>query len=164
MTRTGIAKTAVIIRNGTTQTFVTMNEKLSETPSVAHEPQTSQAVSNYIRPQARKLHDPDVNFEEYHYYAKKTREEQDALPSPKSQWTKLIKGKKEGPDDGSDLHQPDVNLGDPQMRLTITDEEWTNASRAFRTASWGAGFYLVFEIRQMHFSSTLLIPGVIDHH
>ena len=119
-----------------------MTEKSDESPSVVQEPQTGQ-TSTYIRPQARKLHDPDVNFEEYHYYANKTRQEQDGMPSPKSQWTKLLRGKKQGADDGSDLHQPDVNLGDPQMRLTITDEEWTNASRAFRTASWGAGFYLV---------------------
>lgn len=28
-------------------------------------------------------------------------------------------------------------------RLEISDEEWTNASRAFRTASWGACFYLI---------------------
>lgn len=141
-----------------------MNEKSSDSPSVVHEPQTGHATSTYIRPEARKLHDPDVNFEEYHYYAKKTREEQDAMASPKSQWTKLIKGKKEGPDDGSDLHQPDVNLGDPQMRLTITDEEWTNASRAFRTASWGAGFYLVRGILNNLSLFNLLIFGVIDYH
>lgn len=141
-----------------------MNEKSSDSPPVVHEPQTGLATSTYIRPQARKLHDPDVNFEEYHYYAKKTREEQDAMPSPKSQWKRLISGKKESQDDGSNLHQPDVNLGNPQMRLTITDEEWTNASRAFRTASWGAGFYLVLEIHQILLFPVLLIYHVIDHH
>lgn len=32
-----------------------------------------------IRPQQRALHDPSIEFEEYHYYAKKTRAEEDAL-------------------------------------------------------------------------------------
>lgn len=32
-----------------------------------------------IRPQHRLLHDPAVTFEEYHYYAIKTRAEEDAL-------------------------------------------------------------------------------------
>jgi hypothetical protein len=33
----------------------------------------------YISPQQRLLHDPEVTFEEYHYYALKTRAEEDAL-------------------------------------------------------------------------------------
>ena len=33
----------------------------------------------YISPQQRLLHDPKVMFEEYHYYALKTRAEEDAL-------------------------------------------------------------------------------------
>ena len=32
-----------------------------------------------IRPQHRLLHDPAVTFEEYHYYALKTRAEEDSL-------------------------------------------------------------------------------------
>lgn len=68
------------------------------------------------------------------------------MVSPKSQWSNLLSGKKSN--DGAhqeqhDLHQASGNLADQQLRLTITDEEWTNASRAFRTASWGAAFYLV---------------------
>jgi hypothetical protein len=31
---------------------------------------------NLIRPQQRKLHDPDVSFEEYHYYAQISRAEE----------------------------------------------------------------------------------------
>ena len=27
--------------------------------------------------------------------------------------------------------------------MSITDVEWTNASRAFRTATWAACFYLI---------------------
>jgi len=33
----------------------------------------------YTSPQQRLLHDPEVTFEEYHYYALKTRAEEDAL-------------------------------------------------------------------------------------
>jgi hypothetical protein len=35
--------------------------------------------SDYIRPQHRKLHDPSVSFEEYHYYALLARAEEDEL-------------------------------------------------------------------------------------
>lgn len=37
----------------------------------------------------------------------------------------------------------DLNLSDPQVRATISDEEWTNASRAMRTATAAACFYLL---------------------
>lgn len=105
------------------------------------EPAAGNTIS-YIRPQARKLHDPDVSFEEYHFYAERTRKEQDGMIPPKSQWLRLLGGKKSANDE-TELRQAAVNLADPKLRLTVTDEEWTNASRAFRTASWGASFYLV---------------------
>lgn len=43
-------------------------------------------VSTYIKPQGRKPHDPDVKFEEYYYYAQKTREEEKAYVAPKTNW------------------------------------------------------------------------------
>lgn len=36
-----------------------------------------------------------------------------------------------------------VNLADPEKRAHVTDEEWTNASRALRTATKSAIFYLI---------------------
>lgn len=36
-----------------------------------------------------------------------------------------------------------ANLADRSNRLSITEAEWTNASRAFRTATWAACFYLI---------------------
>ena len=105
----------------------------------------------YNRPQARKLHDANVTLEEYMYYAQKTREEEKTLESPQLQWRTLLSGKKKknnvntesnGEGEGP-KRSADVNLGNPANRLEISDEEWTNASRAFRTASWGAAFYLV---------------------
>lgn len=35
-------------------------------------------LDTYISPQHRLLHDPAVSFEEYHYYALKTRAEENA--------------------------------------------------------------------------------------
>ena len=41
--------------------------------------------------------------------------------------------KKQGSQDSADRFEP----------MVITDEEWVQASRAARTATWGAGFYLI---------------------
>jgi hypothetical protein len=98
--------------------------------------------SGYIKPQARAPHDPNVAFEEYHYYAQKTREEEDSLESPKINLRQLVSLKK-NPQDSSTGEHPTATLtgkdyASVENRLTISDEEWTNASRALRTASWGA--------------------------
>lgn len=105
--------------------------------------------ASYIKPQARKLHDPDVTFEEYHYYALRAREEEAHVPKPKTQWREIVLRKKpEMAEDNGDrevggIVQSDLNFASRANRLDITDEEWTNASRAFRTASAGAAFYLI---------------------
>ena len=41
----------------------------------------------FIRPQDRRLHDPEVTFEEYHYYALRTRAEEKTLPPSDSEKT-----------------------------------------------------------------------------
>lgn len=97
----------------------------------------------YFPPSQRKVHDSDVTFEEYHYFALKTREEQKHLTSPKLLWRQWLekkrnKGQHEGDHMADDKHDSSSDHG-----LTISDQEWTNASRAFRTAGWGAVFYLV---------------------
>ena len=88
----------------------------------------------------------------YYYYALKTREEQAALTSPKLNVRRLL-GKKDGSDahdagDSNGTHSPskdhtEVNFANRESRAEISDREWTDASRAFRTASAGAAFYLV---------------------
>src|SRR3569833_57996 len=113
---------------------------------------TQVAQSSAIRPQHRKLHDADVSFEEYFYYAQKTREEERNLDKPKTAWRQLLTSKKKAsgaPDEPMALHQDhgELNLASRENRLQISDEEWTNASRAFRTASGGAAFYLVCPTR-----------------
>lgn len=113
--------------------------------SPSYEQQAAQ--STYIKPQARLLHDPAVTFEEYRYYAQRTRKEEEQLESPKLRWREIInrstnKATREI-DAGADRKVSEVNFAIEQDRLQITDEEWTNASRAMRTASWGAAFYLI---------------------
>lgn len=133
-------------------TSADVKERLSDAPPGV--------ASTHIRPQARKLHDPDVLFEEYHHYALQTREEERNLPAPKTKWRDIILRKK--PDNevaehsdtsnGDGAGDPEkkfadsvgnVNFSNQERRLEITDQEWSDASRAFRTASWGACFYLI---------------------
>lgn len=103
-------------------------------------------MTAYIKPQARAVHDSSVTFEEYHFYAKRTREEEKTLESPVLNWREVILRKKagakhDGP--GNEVHLTAENFANREHRAEITDEEWTNASRAYRTASWGACFYLI---------------------
>ncbi|KAJ4424393.1 hypothetical protein N0V82_000913 [Gnomoniopsis sp. IMI 355080] len=109
----------------------------------------SRAVA--IKPQQRLLHDPNVTFEEYLFYAERTRAEEDraAEANPARVTLKSIfipsasRGVVSEGADGSWGAVTDLNLSDPAVRATISDEEWTNASRALRTASAAACFYLI---------------------
>lgn len=125
---------------------------MDEKAFVASSPNQQQvAQSGHIRPQARLLHDPAVTFEEYRYYAQRTREGEKHLASPGLRWREIISGKVNKPahqngDAGAfvdDEKVPEANFANAGARLKITDEEWTNASRAMRTASAGAAFYLI---------------------
>jgi hypothetical protein len=100
------------------------------------------AVSTYVKPQHRKPHDTTVKFEEYHYYAKKTREEERDLQQQRLNWREIILRKKNEATVEPPTFNPDLAHLEASHRLEITDEEWTNASRAFRTASWGACKYM----------------------
>lgn len=115
-----------------------------------------QANSTAIKPQARKLHDSSVTFEEYHYYALKTRAEEASLEKIHTNWKEIILRKKPAHDAlaTDDSHRSsdaekqiattgNANLSNRSNRIEISDEEWLNASRAFRTATWGACFYLI---------------------
>ena len=97
--------------------------------------------STYIKPQHRKPHDPDVTFEEYYYYAQRTREEELTLEVPSLNWREIVLRKKNTHNEisgDSGMYVSEDKLADTKNRLEITDEEWTNASRMFRTASTGA--------------------------
>lgn len=100
--------------------------------------------SGAIPPRLRLLHDPNVSFQEYQYYARLTRAEQDALPKAtagKNLLAYLIPNlQKSVP---TEVERVDINTSDREKRKEISDEEWTNASRALRTATAGAIFYLI---------------------
>lgn len=119
-----------------------MDEKKDHSNAPELDTPQNQVASTYIKPQHRKVHDPDVTFEEYHWYALRTREEEKHYESPKLNWREVMSRKK------TEQQQPEGHNHDRSKsvddtfahsnRIEITDEEWTNASRAFRTASWGA--------------------------
>lgn len=106
---------------------------------------TGQAVSTYIKPQARAVHDASVTFEEYYFYAQRTREEEKTLESPVLNWREVVLRKKAAHPElpANEVHLNANDFANRDHRAEITDEEWTNASRAYRTASWGACFYLI---------------------
>lgn len=120
-----------------------MDEKQDYSPPSELQAPHHGAASTYIKPQLRRPHDPDVTFEEYHYYALKTREEEKHYEAPKLNWRQLMNRQRNGQEHG-DGHDGDVKVVSDEMfgthgnRLEISDEEWRNASRAFRTAGWGA--------------------------
>ncbi|KAK3649343.1 hypothetical protein LTR56_006483 [Elasticomyces elasticus] len=130
-----------------------MDEKRSDDLPSPEATDVAQVTSTYIKPQARKLHDSAVSFEEYHYYALRTREEERDLQAPKTNWRELLTRMKPVNELASDAdgvvdeekHSSTgkVNLADRHVRSEVSDQEWTDASRAFRTASWGACFYLI---------------------
>jgi hypothetical protein len=116
-------------------------------------------ASGYIKPQNRKPHDPAITFEEYHYWALQTREEEKGLTSPKFNWREVMLRRKNEPDgepvnghrDAESHTFSDHNFvrgAHGEGRAEISDEEWTNASRAFRTASWGACKFLLIAISE----------------
>lgn len=99
-----------------------------------------------------KLHDPSVTFEEYLYWAKISRadaryEHQDhsfkIWQSKSKRQASLANG-----NNRSELTHVGGETSDEKMvggapRYNITDEEYIQASRAVRTATWGAIFYLI---------------------
>jgi hypothetical protein len=119
-----------------------MDEKLGEKPGSSDPPRYSTSevpVSTLIKPQARIPYDPDVTFEEYNYYAQKTREEEETLEAPVMDITRLLRKKREGEeDDVPTTHLTEEDFTNPGRRILITDEEWLNASRTARSAGWGA--------------------------
>ena len=129
--------------------------------AVGGDPRTSIDAANpneveYISPKHRKHHDPTVTFEEYHYYALKTREIQDAEAMNETQKIGILQilFPPKSPKIESSAPIP-LSGGDGEKasgeapsknecgRLVISDDEWINASRAMRNATWAACFYLI---------------------
>jgi hypothetical protein len=129
--------------------------------AVGGDPRVSMDAANaneteFISPKHRLHHDPSVTFEEYHYYALKTREIQDTEARSNTQKKGILqilfppKSTKidistDSPSSGGDGEKVsgETPTTDENGRILISDREWTNASRAVRTASWAACFYLI---------------------
>lgn len=115
-------------------------------------------------PVSRLLHDPSVTFEEYRYYAERTRAEeaeaaktespstgilQVIFPTKSDSGVKPISASPTGSDsprfgvNGDEKRDPSEGAPRRAHRIAVTDAEWTNASRAMRTASGAACFYLI---------------------
>ena len=95
-----------------------------------------------VRPQERRLHDRNVTFEEYYHYAQITRAEEEAMPKHGRE-TSILSLIFPSKSDGGVKQSTDHNLSNPTERAHVTDDEWANASRALRTATRGAIFYLI---------------------
>ncbi|KAL9623389.1 MAG: hypothetical protein Q9160_002282 [Pyrenula sp. 1 TL-2023] len=137
----------------------------------AADPRISKEVDrlgNYPTRVLEKLHDPSVTLEEYMHYAKITRADEERLYGPESDYKSaknplqlFVLGRMgrqpEHPDRRSSVAANTFTLeekggekvtsGSPESEVgshsVISDEEWVRASRAARTATWGAIFYLI---------------------
>jgi len=94
-------------------------------------------------------HDKNITFEEYHYYANWTRDYEKTLSTSGrgiSSIKQMVMGREKAPivEASPDAHSsPSQNEGATQSFGVISDYEWHHASRAGRTATWGAVFYLI---------------------
>jgi hypothetical protein len=124
-------------------------------------------MDSLIIPRSRLLHDKAVTFEEYYYYAQLTRSEERETAKTETAtvgiWqvifpTKSGSGVKPISEKSTarlqNLHNGDSSEEKPETappeappldseRSSISEAEWTNASRAMRTASGAACFYLI---------------------
>jgi hypothetical protein len=120
-------------------------------------------IAQLSTPVLRNLHDPSVTIEEYFYWAKITREQQRSTPAVKTPARKFLSfGKRDavsstitGSDPTKSGHgnkglgtATDEKINDDEPPAisrpsVVTEEEWTQASRAARTATWGSIFYLI---------------------
>lgn len=124
-------------------------------------------LGNYPTRVQQKLHDPNVTLEEYMHYAKISRADEDRLYGPGSDYTStkgplqlFLFGKLKGKPDANRRSSVAANAftidekggekvtsGSPESEKgahsVISEEEWVRASRAARTATWGAIFYLI---------------------
>ncbi|KXL49116.1 hypothetical protein M433DRAFT_7937 [Acidomyces richmondensis BFW] len=113
-------------------------------PDSSRDPNVVESKPGAIAPRLRRLYDSKVSFQEYQYYAQLTRTEQENAPKPeagKNLLAYLIPSLQRVEEQSYELSN--LNSSNPAVRVTITDEEWANASRALRTASAGAVFYLI---------------------
>lgn len=106
----------------------------------------------FIAEQPFDAHDPSITFEEFMYWAKVTRLDELAANQayidargPRTIKT-TIKDRFSKGDNGLsvDTNTPSTSGNEDNTVITgVSDQEWRQASRALRTAGWGAIFYLI---------------------
>jgi hypothetical protein len=115
-------------------------------PRLSHDP-GAPIYTQQTRPQHRKLYDSSVSFEEYLYYAERTRADQDAVTKAGSNKGKLPLLKVLFPPKSNNIEldhkMANLNTSIASQRAVVTDEEWINASKAMRNATGMAIFYLL---------------------
>lgn len=115
-------------------------------------------LHEYVPPHTRATYDKTISFEEYHFYAQACRREEAANAGsmgnkPSSIWDTIIPRRRKNranqspadipPETEMHVEAPTENLNTTEGKMHITDEEWVNASRALRLATWGSMFYLI---------------------
>lgn len=106
------------------------------------------------RPAHTKLHDTSVTIEEYMHYAAITRADDRHVDSPHTDDALKVAGlkslnpfakKREATvATNTELTEKAATAeSSPDGRFVITEEEYIKASRAVRTATWGAVFFLI---------------------
>ncbi|KAL2042703.1 hypothetical protein N7G274_004462 [Stereocaulon virgatum] len=109
-------------------------------------------ASEITRPTARKLHDPSVTFEEYMHYAAITRAD-DRNISPHTDnalsaaglksMNPFAKKRKPAVETVMQMDEKTASSSPDRTPYIISEEEYIQASRAVRTATWGAVFFLI---------------------
>lgn len=126
-------------------------------PRLGH---TAEGIANLSRRTVRNLHDPNVTFEEYLHYAAISRADE-ARDGGGNHVMSILPGKY-GRKHQTGTEEPVTALSskgafDKETEVsaqggtspsrapgyTVEDAEWIQASRAARTATWGAVFYLI---------------------
>lgn len=122
---------------------------------------------------ARKLHDPSITMEEYMHYASITRadtQHEAAHGGNIFTFGRPSFLKKKGSPSAAITSDPHVvdekssgaagaeSSSPPISAFAIADDEYTQASRAVRTATWGAVFYLITTDILGPFSTAYVAP------
>lgn len=100
----------------------------------------------HVQPQHRKLYDSSVSFEEYVYYAEKTRQDQNAAEhEEKGRKISLLKVIFPPKSNKTVLSEKMANLNTSVagQRAVVSNDEWVSASKAMRNATAMAVFYLL---------------------
>ena len=110
-------------------------------------------AAEITRPAIKKLHDPSITIEEYMHYAAITRADDRTHVDVHTDDALKVAGfkslnpfaKKAEPAVATttELNEKVVADSSPDGRFVISEEEYIQASRAVRTATWGAVFFLI---------------------